>query len=213
MRRKQMLTCGIAATFLYVLANVVCAMLYEGYSSISQTVSELSAIDAPTRKLWVPMGILYSLLMIAFGWGVWLSSNGNRLLRIVAILFIADAAIGLFWPPMHRREVIAAGGGTLTDTLHIVFTIIHIPAVMFAIGIGAAALDKKFRIYSVITLAALLVFGVLTGIESPGIDKGLPTPLIGVWERLLIAVYMIWIVVLSLLLLYKPVTPATRAIA
>ena len=43
--------------------NVFVAMQWENYSSVSQTVSELSAIDAPTRPLWVPLGIVYTLLV------------------------------------------------------------------------------------------------------------------------------------------------------
>jgi hypothetical protein len=34
-------------------------------------------------------------------------------------MFIAHDVTGFFWPPMHQREVLAAGGGTRTDTMHI----------------------------------------------------------------------------------------------
>jgi len=54
---------------------VFVAMRWEGYSSASQTVSELSAIGAPTRSLWVPLGAVYTLLVTAFGWGVLVSAG------------------------------------------------------------------------------------------------------------------------------------------
>ncbi len=73
MTRKVLLVCGILSSLLYVTMNVIAAMLYEGYNPASQTVSELSAIGAPTRPLWLYLGIPYSLLANAFGWGV-----GNR---------------------------------------------------------------------------------------------------------------------------------------
>jgi hypothetical protein len=47
---------GIVSSLLYVAMNVFVAMQWEGYSSASQTISELSAIDAPTRSLWVLPG-------------------------------------------------------------------------------------------------------------------------------------------------------------
>src|SRR5687768_10079665 len=122
MVRKSLLFCGILSSLFYVAMNIFVAIQYEGYNSASQTVSELSAIDAPTRSLWVSLAIVYALLMIAFGWGVWKSGGRNRRLRIVGGAMIVNAVIGLFWPPMHQREVLAAGGGTLTDTLHIAFT-------------------------------------------------------------------------------------------
>lgn len=51
--------------------------------SISQVISELSAIDAPMRPLVVPLFITYSVLVIAFGLGVWGSARQKRALRVV----------------------------------------------------------------------------------------------------------------------------------
>jgi len=198
---KVLLICGIISSLLYVVANIICVMLYEGYSAVSQTVSELSAIDAPTRPLWVTLVTIYSFLMIAFGVGVLQSAVGNRRVRIVGILFIVNAVIGFFWPPMHQREVLAAGGGTISDTLHIVFTLVTVPFMMLAFGFGAGAFGRRFRIYSLITLVVLIAAGIFTGIDSPKISANLPTPWIGVWERINIGVYMLWVVVLAITLL------------
>ena len=89
MTRKILLSCGILSSLLYVAMNVFVPMQWEGYSSASQTVSELSAIGAPTRPLWVPLGIAYALLVTAFGWGVWASARRNRPLRVVGGLLVA----------------------------------------------------------------------------------------------------------------------------
>ena len=110
MTRKILLTCGIVSSLLYVAMNVLVPMQWEGFSSASQTVSELSAIGAPTRSLWVPLGVTYTLLVAAFGWGVWASARQNRPLRVAGGLLVAYGVIGLAWPPMHLREVLAAGG-------------------------------------------------------------------------------------------------------
>jgi len=201
--REGLLVCGIVSSILYLVANIITAMLYEGYDVASQTVSELSAIDAPTRTLWVGLMIPYSLLVIAFGTGVWQSAAGNRSLRVAGALFIADAVIGFFWPPMHQREVLAAGGGTLTDTLHIVFTMITVPLMILAIVFGAMASGKHFRIYSIATLVILMIAGILTGIDGPKISADLPTPLIGIWERINIGIYMLWVAVFAIALIRK----------
>src|SRR5688572_24141529 len=113
MLRKSLLICGILSMLWYVVINVIVPLQYPGYDIASQTVSELSAIDAPTRTFWFVLCIFYSLFLIAFGLGIWLSANGNRKLRFVAVVVLLDAVLGFFWPPMHQREVIAAGGGTL----------------------------------------------------------------------------------------------------
>lgn len=199
--QKALFISGILSSVVYLVANIVCASLYEGYSSVSLSVSELSAIDAPTRPLWISLTTIYSLLVIAFGWGIWQSSMLSRRLKTVGILFIAYAVIGFFWPPMHQRQVLAAGGGTISDTLHIAFTFVTVPLMMLAIGIGASAFDKKFRIYSFVTLAILITAGIITGVDAPNISKNLPTPWLGVWERINIGVYMLWVVVLAIMLL------------
>ena len=45
------------------------------------------------------------------------------------------------------------------------------------------------------------MFGVLTFLEAPNVDKNLPTPFIGLWERINIAAFMIWLLVFATILL------------
>jgi len=55
MKRKALLSCGILSSLVYVAANVAGARRWREYSSVSQTVSELSAIGAPSRPVMVPL--------------------------------------------------------------------------------------------------------------------------------------------------------------
>ena len=198
-----LLICGILSSLLYIGMNFLGAMLYEGYSSVSQTVSELSAIGAPTRPLWVVLGVVYTLLVAAFGWGVRESAGYNREMRIAGELLIIYGVIGLGWPlaPMHQRDVLAAGGGTLTDTMHIVFSVVTVLLMLTAMGFGAMALGKRFRVYSIVTIIILLAFGAWTGKDGAKLEANLPTPWLGVAERILIFLFLLWIVVLAIVLL------------
>jgi len=193
---------------LYVAMNVFVAMQWPGYSSVSQTVSELSAIDAPTRPLWIPLAIIYGLLVIAFGYGVWLAGRRSRALRMAAVLVIAYSVFGLFWPPMHLRPVLAAGGATLTDTLHIAWTFVTVVLMMLSIGFAAAAFGKRFRIYSLVTVVLLVAFGMLTGTYVANMQANLPTPWLGVWERIDISFFLLWVVVLAIALVRREDTAA-----
>jgi len=201
--RKTLLICGILSSLLYVVMNVVVPMQSETYNWVTQTISELSAIGAPTRQLWIKLAIFYGLLLAAYGIGIWLSAETSWPLRVVGAMFIMQSAIGCFWPPMHQREVLAAGGGTLTDTMHIVFTVIWAFLAMVAITIGAAAFGKRFRIFSAAILVILIAFGVWTGLESPRMEANLPTPWIGVAERINNGAFMLWVVVLAITLLHQ----------
>lgn len=210
---KFLLVCGIAAPLLYAAMLVFVPMGWPGYSSASQTVSELSAIGAPTRPVWVPLGTIYTLLVAAFGWGIWLSTRGNRRLRVVGGLMIACGVFGLFWPPMHLREVLAAGGATLSDTLHIVWTAGSNLLTLLAMGFAAAAFGKRFRFYSIATMVLLVAFGAMTSVDAPRIQANLPTPWVGVWERLIIAVWMLWLVVLAVQLYRRLHIAAQRSLS
>jgi CubicO group peptidase (beta-lactamase class C family) len=205
--RRALLVCGILSSLLYVAMNVFMPMQWEGYSVASQTVSELSAIDAPTRPLWFPLGIAYTLLVAAFGWGVWTSARGNRPLRVVGGLLVVYGIIGLGWPPMHLRPVLAAGGGTLSDTLHIVWSFATVFLMLLAMGFAAAAFGKRFRLYSIATIVTLVVLGMLTSVDAPRIQANLPTPLVGVWERIMIGLFLVWVVVLAVALLRRTPSP------
>jgi hypothetical protein len=201
--RRLLLVGGIVSSLLYVAMNVVVALQWPDYDSASQTVSELSAIGAPTRALWVALAIPYTLMVAAFGWGVRASADGNRPLRVAGALLVVYGVTGLGWPlaPMHLRGTLAAGGGSLTDTAHIGFAIGTVCIMLLAMGFGAAALGRGFRVYSIASLASLLWFGALTFRDAPGVEANLPTPWIGVWERINIGVFLLWIIVLAVALL------------
>ena len=203
MLKKLLLVSGILSSLLYVGMTVFIAMQWEGYSSASQTISELSAIDAPTRSLWVPPAELYTALVTAFGLGVWISADRILALRIVGGLIVVYGALGLVWPfaPMHLREALAAGGGTLSDTMHIVLASVTVVLMMLAMAFAAATFGRRFRLYSIASLVILMVFGALTFLEAPGISANLPTPWIGVWERINVGVFLLWVVVLATMLL------------
>lgn len=205
--RRFLLTCGILASVLYVAMTLLVGRLWEGYSIVSGVPSELAAIGAPTRQLWMWLGAVYAVLMVGFGWIVWKSAPPNRALRVVGALLMAHTVFGQFWPPMHQRAVLAAGGGTLTDTLHLVWAAITGVFFMLIVGFGAAALGKRFRVYSIATMAIALTCGAVTGTYASRVQADLPTPGVGVWERISIAAFMAWIVVLATALLraHEPV--------
>jgi hypothetical protein len=200
MWRKALLVCGIASSLLY--ASMIWGIRYEGYSRLSQVPSELTAIGAPTQALWAQLGWFYTLLVAAFGIGVWRSACRNRAVRLVGGLLLAYAALGLLWPfaAMHQREVLAAGGGTFGDTLHVVLGAVTVVLMFLAIGSGAAAFGKRFRLYSIVTIVVLLAFGGLTFLEAPRLQMSLPTPWIGLWERTSISVFLLWVVTLAAVL-------------
>jgi hypothetical protein len=94
----------------------------------------------------------------------------------------AGFILGVLWPlaPMHLREVLAAGRGTWTDTLHLVLGSVTVLVMLLAIGCAAATFGKRFWWYSIATVAILVAFGALTFVDAPRLAADLLTPWIGV---------------------------------
>jgi hypothetical protein len=83
--------------------------------------------------------------------------------------------------------------------MHILLGGVTVVLMFLAIGCGAAAFGAAVRVYSVMSGIVLLVFGGLTFLESPRLQANLPTPWIGLWERISITVFLAWIVVMAIM--------------
>lgn len=198
---RILLACGIAASVLFIGMDLVAAaFLYPGYDYTAQQVSELSAIGAPSREFWMAMGYPYALLSLAFGLGVWRAAEGRRSLRICAVLIGLFTLNGFLWglvAPMHMRGTEFTG----TDTMHIAFAgsaVLLMVAFMIA---GAVAPGRGFRLYTGLTVLAMLSAGAVVSTAIPAIAAIQPTPWMGLVERISVYSPMVWLAVLALVLM------------
>jgi hypothetical protein len=143
------------------------------------------------------MGFGYNLALACFAIGLLTAGRKSRTLRSVGWLSLAQVPINLAWPPMHLR----GEPMSMTDTLHIVFAVITVALFLTTLALGSRAMGKAFRIYTLLTLAVVVFFGVLTGIEGPLVAANAATPYLGIFERINIAAYFQWVLVLSIGLL------------
>lgn len=191
--RKIFLLCGILSSLLYVGRDLAALLSYPGYDAANQVISELSAIGVQSRGIDIAIGRAYGALMVLFGAGLWLSAGEKREFRIAGALLAATAVYGSFWPPMHMR-----GAPTgLTDTLHIVWTAAWFVGTVIAMLFAAAGLGKRFLYYTVTTILLMLLFGTLTGLQGARLAANLPTPAIGIYERINIGAFLLWVAVLA----------------
>ncbi len=205
--RSLLLICGIVSSVLYVAADVLATLRYEGYSYTSQEVSELTAAGAPTRPLMLSLFIPYGVLAAAFGVGVWASAGGKRAGRITGAMLVGYAAVGtvtvLFFPMTPRGTE-----GTLLNLMHIPGTAVMSLFMLLAMGFGATLLGRRFRYYSYGTIVTLLVFGALASLQVGQLAANQPTPWMGIEERINIYATMLWVVVLAIALLRAQSTAA-----
>ena len=197
--RNILLLCGILSSLAYIGADIAAAASWHSYSYINQSISELFAIGSPVKWIW---GLIpYSPLVIAFGIGVWWSAGRWRALRISGIVLvcygITSQASSSF--PMHLR----GATGSFTDTMHIVMTTVLVVLILLFIGFGAAAAGRWFRFYSVATIVTLLVFGALAGMQGVRLAANLPTPWLGILERVNVYSSMLWVATLGVVLMSR----------
>jgi hypothetical protein len=205
-----LLTCGILSSILYILTDIVSVVIWSDYHYASQTVSELFAVDSPIRTFVIICFIVYAFLIYAFGLGIWLTADDMRSLKVAAILIIGKEILGLtgtLFFPIHLRGV----EGNYSDIMHGIVTAVGVFLFMFpAMIAGAIAFKGIFRIYSIVTMTLFIFFGILTGTMQPQYAANLPTPMMGIWERINIYGYMIWIMILSIILLKSRINQSVK---
>jgi hypothetical protein len=215
---RVLLGCGILYAASYVIANdVVAAAGYHGYRRWDQAVSELSAKGADPRPFLVAMLPVWTALMVAFGVGVWRSARDRRALEVTGGLMVAHGivAIGWLWFPMTARADMMVNGTGSNDTGHLVMTGLTGLFVVAELVSAAVAFGLWFRLYSMITIVVIIGCGVLTSALSPNLQDGTPTPWMGLYERISIGAWLVWMTVLAVILLnelrHEPSLGATPA--
>jgi hypothetical protein len=209
---RLLLACGIAFPLLWIGMDLVASALYPGYSYTDQTVSELSAYTAPTRPFWLGFSVLSGLLQLMFAVGIWDAARGRSALRVVAAVLAAHATIMLTGGPftsMHPRAVLAAGGPTLTDTLHLTLVAVGILAFVVEIAFASTAFGTRFRLYSIATIVLMLTFGGITSGYAAAVEANQPTPWVGIYERISAYSLMLWMTVLAGVMMRERAAPSS----
>jgi hypothetical protein len=170
--------CGVSSKLLYVAMNVIEPLQWSDYSVLSQTISE---------------HLVYSLLVVGFGLALRRLPETRPRADKIGNLIVAFGIVGLYWPPMHLR----GAAPSLTDTLHIMWSIVTVLLVVALLVSGATTSGRRFATYSWATLALVAFFGVLTGLDAPRLAANQPTPWMGLWERIATGAFMLWMLVLA----------------
>ena len=189
--RKVLLACGPLSALVYIGWHELAALQWEGYSRISNAISEMHLTGAPPKWMLDPWeGLVYNALVIAFGIGVWRSAHGRRALRAIGGLQILSGATFPLW--------LLFGEASLTA--HLVLAVVGILMWLGSMGLGAAAFGRGLRLYSLISLAAVVTFNALAITYAPEVDAGEPTPWIGLYERIAFSAYFMWLSVVAVAL-------------
>jgi Protein of unknown function (DUF998) len=201
---RALLACGPLYAVLWVAANdLVAAGLYPGYDPLSQAPSELSATGSPARAFLTAVFPLWPVLTAAFGLGVRRAADGRRALRVTGGLLVAHAVVQLLWLPFpmtSRNDMRPDTAAAANDVGHLVLTGVTLALILSLFGFSAAAFGRRARLAAIAGAAIVVVFGALTGVQAAKLPQGEPTPWMGLFERISIAPWLLWMVLLAVVL-------------
>jgi hypothetical protein len=198
--QRRLLVAGIVGAALYPLADIFASTRYPGFSYRDQAVSELFAIGAPTSGLVVPLFSISSALLLLFAVGIWMSADGRRGVRVLAVMMGLNAIDALLlWNffPMHMR----GEQPTFTDLMHGVLAIN--PFLLAAVILGAVCFRGWFRFYTVSTVIFTSLLAVAGFSYVSAVVANQPTPWMGAIERAAQYTTNVWYAMLALMLLQQ----------
>ena len=172
---------GIVAFLSYIVAVVFSPLAYPGYNWMAQAVSDLSAANAPSLRLWNQLSSLYGVctlvcaMMVCAG----IQGRGSKTLRLGIYLFTAMewiSAVGFTMFPLSDSGY----AGTFQDQMHIFSTIIVVllSIISLVLIMIAGIKDKEYRLYG--TFAGIAFGMMLVGAMGMNI---VPKEYFGVVER------------------------------
>lgn len=149
---------GIVAFLSYTAAVVFSPFAYPGYNWMAQAVSDLSASNAPSLRLWNQLSSLYNVCTLVCAMMVCVGIQGKktRLLRVGIYLFtimewVSAVGFGMF--PLSDSGY----AGTFQDKMHILSTaiVVLLSIVSLILIVIAGVKDKSCRSYGIFAGIAL----------------------------------------------------------
>jgi len=156
---------------------------------------------------------IYTAFVVAFAVGLfWWSRARSRGLRVISIALVAYAAANLVWPQFYPENM-SQSVSAFTNMMHIVITGVVVTTWLAILGIATASYKGWLRLYSIGTIAVVLVFGGgLAGWQGALMAAGQPHPWLGLVERVNIYGFYAWMSVLAVATL-REVGLGTRSVS
>ena len=123
--------------------------------------------------------------------------------RVTGVLLVVQGIVALLWlafPMTSRADMTSGAPAAANDVGHLVMTAVTIVLILSEIGISALAFGWRFRLFAIASAVTVVVFGALTAAQASRLPTGGPTPRMGLFERISIAPWLLWMAVLHVVL-------------
>ena len=195
---------GLAAPILYAGAVILGGILTSGYSHLHEPISALTQAGAAAKPLIDPLFALYNLLLVVFAIGLrrGFANAGPPISRLAPTALGVAALAGLVMWAFPMDPI--GAGMTVPGAVHILLAGVQSVSTIVAILWAAIALRRRpgWRRFSVFSAACLVVLIAAGGIGAWAAGAG--APFMGLFERITIGAFEVWLFSLALLLLKRP---------
>lgn len=193
---------GMFIPITYIAMYILGASLRPGYGHISDSVSELLTPGAPNKPLLIIIQTAYALLHIGFGIGIlqFIHRSGHTLwtgnLGAWMIIGVGVATIGTVIFPQDAKGTPVTAKGKTHITLVFAFLVpfSFLSTLLIGIWTNQAGMFPCFDVYSYITVALIILSGIMGG-------KMVETPYAGLVERISALIVHQWLFVLAVAIL------------
>jgi len=187
---------GFIASVFYFLHIILGRMYYNGYDPLSQAISDLTALNSPSKNIASIFSFIYGVFNVIFVIGFYKYFKGkiNRIVTFGSGIFCNMVLITFFGYTFFPLSG-AGYAGTFQDTMHIAVTIVVviltiITIMLFSIGFLKTKKYKYIGITSIIAFIFLIIGAMLINI--------LPKEYFGIAERINVYTVIIYTGILSL---------------
>lgn len=197
---------GILGPVIYILAVFIGGALRHDYSPFYNAISELSMANAPNKLLMDILFGIYNIFILILGVGAFIDHDfKSKKFNAAAIMLAIIGVLGLM--VLIFTQDPRGAPATLYGTLHIALSGVTAALTIIAVLIVGISFKeyvnmKKFTYYSYAT--ALLIF-LSGGAGAAAIANN--SAFGGLFERITIFLFMIWVIVFSYILMKGNLKP------
>lgn len=172
---------GVVSLLSYTAAVVFSPMAYPGYDWMSQAVSDLSAANAPSLKLWNQLSSLYGICGIISIMMLCVVIQG-KLTKLIRLGIYAFAIMNWISYVGYSMFPLTESGyaGSFQDIMHMVVTILVVVLSILALLLIIIGGFKKKSYLSYAVWALIAFFLMMTGAIMSGT---VPKEYFGIFER------------------------------
>ena len=186
---------GVAGVGFYFLQVFFGTILYPDYNSFAQAISDLTALNSPSRYIAMPLSVVYGIFTVIFS--IYFFIYSRKYFSVVVTLgagFFCAVQVISFFGYMLFPLTEDGYAGTFQDRMHmavtalvVFFTIVSL--ILFMIGFLKTRGLKYLSIVTLFTFLILLVGAILINI--------LPNEYFGIAQRINVFSIVIYTGVLS----------------